>query len=207
MNRSEQFVHDLARAAFLSLWTYPNPVGKDSSKELCDVLVVCRPDIVIFSVKEIELKADGDREIQVERWRRRAVDESVKQIRGAERRLQKTSEVLIPGGASGVELGPQAQRVTHRVAVAIGSSGATPLESKDYGYGFVHVLDEEQLWLLLKHLDTITDFVEYLGGREQLVTNGTEGVLIGSEADLLAAYFFGKHSFDALGNGGLKLNP
>jgi hypothetical protein len=201
LTRSEQLVHALASDAFLSLWTYPNPIGKDKSKELCDVLVVCRPDIIIFSVKEIELKKDGDPDTQIDRWKRRAVDDSVSQIYGAERRLGSTEHVVTADGSKGVDLGPTANRVTHRVAVAIGSSGSVPLESKDYGSGFVHVFDEETLLILLQELDTITDFVEYLTAREKLITENRTGVIVGSEEDLLAAYFFGVHSFDGLTEG------
>ena len=197
MTRSEQFVHGLAESAFLSLWTYPNPIVK-AGKELCDVLVVCRPDIAIMSVKEVELRMDGDRATQIERWKRRAVDESVEQIYGAQRRLSQIDSVMTADGERGVDLGPPDQRRIHRVAVAIGAGGSVPLESKDVGKGFVHVFDEDTLHLLLTELDTITDFVEYLNARQTLLTEGYRGVLIGSEADLLAAFLLGDHSFRRL---------
>jgi hypothetical protein len=205
MNRSEQFVHSLARSAFMALWTYPNPIGKDGSKELCDVLVVCQPNVVIFSVKEIELRTDGDQEVQVERWKRRAIEESADQISGAERRLAVVDDVTSFDGSKGVSLGALEQRVVRRVAVAIGSSGMVPLESRDYGHGFVHVFDDRTLWLLLQELDTITDFVEYLAAREELLTGGFTGTILGSEEDLLAAYLVGVHSFDELKAGNYHL--
>ncbi len=196
VNRSEQFVHDLATKAFLSLWTYPNPTGKDGSKELCDVLVVCRPDIVIFSVKEIELQIGGDAETAVNRWKRRAVDDSIRQIYGAERRVKTTDRVAASDGTRGVDLGPLDLRRIHRVAVAIGARGSVPLESSDHGKGFVHVFDERTLFLLLNELDTITDFVEYLAARESLLS--AKPRLLGTEADLLASFFAGQHSFAKL---------
>lgn len=203
MNRSEQFVHDLATRAFLSLWTYPNPIGKNSAKELCDVLVVCQPDIVIFSVKEIELRTDGDPKTAADRWKRRAVDGSIKQIYGAERRLNLTDRVTASDGGRGVDLGPLPQRTIHRVAVAIGADGSIPLESSDHGKGFVHVFDEHTLFLLLNELDTISDFVEYLAAREALLS--AQPRLLGSEADLLASFFSGVHSFGGLLQGGYDL--
>jgi hypothetical protein len=55
INKAEEFVFHICRETFLSLWSYANPLGKNG-KELCDILIVCDPDIVIFSVKEIEFK-------------------------------------------------------------------------------------------------------------------------------------------------------
>ncbi len=114
-------------------------------------------------------------------------------------------EVVTADGSKGVELGPQPSRIVHRVAVAIGSGGAVPLESRDHGAGFVHVFDEATLFTLLSELDTITDFVEYLRKREQLLTTPQQGTIIGSEEDLLVAYYFGVHSFDKLQDGAYDL--
>src|ERR1700676_4119192 len=94
MTRSEQFVHDLTQAACLRLWTYASPQGKGPGKELCDTLVACPPDVIVFSVKEIELKRDADDlHVAVKRWRRKAVDESVHQVYGAVRRLCNVENV------------------------------------------------------------------------------------------------------------------
>src|SRR5450631_3755593 len=80
MTPSEQFVHALAQQACLLLWTYPSPQGKEPGKELCDTLVACPPHAIVFSVKEVELKRDGgDLHVAVERWKRKAVKESVDQ--------------------------------------------------------------------------------------------------------------------------------
>lgn len=200
MTRSEQFVYNLSKAACLTLWTYPNPIGKDSGKELCDVLVVCRPDVLIFSVKEIELKTDGDLAVQIERWKRRAVDESVEQIYGAQRRLEMVADVTAADGKTGVQLGPLGERKVQRIAVAIGAGGTVPLQSLDAGKGFLHVLDEDSLYLLLSELDTITDFTEYLLGREALITANAGGGIVASEPDLLAYFLLHEHSFSPLIN-------
>ena len=50
------------------------PQGKDPGKELCDVLVVCDPDIIIISIKEIGYKDTGNPTVDWERWRKRAID-------------------------------------------------------------------------------------------------------------------------------------
>jgi hypothetical protein len=51
VNQSEEYLARLCRRSFLSLWSYPTPQGKNAGKELCDCLVVCDPDVIIFSVK------------------------------------------------------------------------------------------------------------------------------------------------------------
>jgi hypothetical protein len=51
MNKAELLVYRLCRKSFLSLWSYMNPRRKPSGKELCDVIVVCEPDVLIVSVK------------------------------------------------------------------------------------------------------------------------------------------------------------
>jgi hypothetical protein len=75
MNRSEELVYNLCKKSFLSLWSYANPKGKNG-KELCDVLVVCDPDIIIISVKEIELTNSGDVSTDWKRWQKRAIEKS-----------------------------------------------------------------------------------------------------------------------------------
>jgi hypothetical protein len=57
---SEKYLAKLADKTFLNLWSYPNLFidkmegGTSVGKELCDLLVVCGDDIIIFSDKSIE---------------------------------------------------------------------------------------------------------------------------------------------------------
>jgi len=199
VTRSEEFVYNLSRGTFLALWTYATPVGRSSGKELCDVLVVCDPAVVIFSVKHIEL-ASPSIAIARDRWIRRAVDESVHQIRGAERALAAMDKVNSRDGNGGVNLGPCERRITHRVAVAVGSDRHIPLVSKDYGHGFVHVFDDHDIFLVLRELDTITDLLEYFSAREGLNTSEPLD-LKGSEGDLLAEYICRGRCLDHLKKG------
>jgi hypothetical protein len=74
-NESEQLVYDICRKSFLSLWSYANPLGKNS-KELCDTLIVCDPDIIIISVKDVRITDSDDISIDWKRWRKRAIDDS-----------------------------------------------------------------------------------------------------------------------------------
>jgi len=188
MTRSEELVYKICRRSFLSLWSYANPRGKNSGKELCDVLVVCDPDLVIFSVKEIALTEVGDLNTNWKRWRKRAIDESAKQIYGAERWLKSAKHVIKSDGTIGLPLPAEKLRRLHRVAVSLGGKGKAPIRFGDLGKGFVHVFDEASLEIVFRELDTISDFVDYLSAKETFSRSGRKVLFQGSEEDLLALY-------------------
>lgn len=186
-NRTEEFVFHVCRETFLSLWSYANP-KRDQGKELCDVLVVCEPDVVVISVKDAALNPDAAPEVAVQRWVRSAIEKSVKQLYGAERWLERHGgQVIRHDGTEGLPLPPLESRRTHRISVSLGSKGYVPLQSGDHGKGFVHVLDERSFLLLMASLDTITDFVNYLTAKEQLAKR-CPGLVVEGEENLLAIY-------------------
>lgn len=183
MTPSEQLVGRLCTQTFLSPWSLANPRGKEAGKELCDVLVVCDPDVLVFSVKEIEYKETEDVSTGMKRWLSRAVDASTKQIHGAERLLQRVERVTERNGTAWLYLPPAKRRRTHRIAVALGSQGEIPISSGDPEKPFVHVYDEQALITVMAELDTITDFVDFLRhtekflDRTQVVVEGMENLL------------------------------
>lgn len=186
MTRSEQFVSWLCHRAFLKLWTHPNPVGK-KGKELCDCLVVCGSHLIIVSVKEIEYRDTGDH-VGWARWHKAAIDESAKQIWGAERWLRK-AELVLRRDRRSITLPPHSERTYHRVSVSLGGRGSVPLRWGDCGHGFVHLLDEYSLAEAFRELDTITDFVRYLDAVEDMFEKGVRPLFAGAGAeDLLALY-------------------
>lgn len=183
MTPSEEFVARLCSQTFLSPWSLPSPRGKEPGKELCDVLIVCDPDVIIVSVKEIEYKPTDDISTGMTRWRARAVDASIKQIRGAERVLDRIERAQTGDGKDWLFLPPTERRVTHRIAVAFGSMGEIPIAAGDVGDKFVHVFDETALVTVMTELDTITDFVNFLRqteeflGKTQVIVSGMENLL------------------------------
>ena len=165
-----------------------NPRKKPHGKELCDVLVVCEPDVIIFSVKQIRLTDSGDLEIDAQRWRRRAVDESCKQIYGAERTLKQSTSVIRNDSSIGLAL-PRAEEIRiHRVAVALGGKRKVGLPFGEFGKGFAHVMDEASFLTLLNELNTISDFVSYLAVKEEFCGGQARVQFDGPEENLLAAY-------------------
>ena len=62
MTKSEEWAYKLCRDSFFSLFSFVNPIGK-KEKELCDVIVICGTDIVLISVKEININLTDNYEV------------------------------------------------------------------------------------------------------------------------------------------------
>lgn len=194
MNRSEKFVFDICRSSFLSLWSFANPKGK-KGKELCDILVVCDPDLIVFSVKEIQPTGHDDPVVNWERWTRDAIEASAKQIYGAERWIRANQHVIRSDGSEGLPFPPADQIQIHRVAVALGRGEEMPLSYGDHGNGFIHVFDETSFPILLHELDTVSDFVHFLCEKEKWLSAGDKLVLTSGAEETLAVYLHGNRTF------------
>ena len=99
----------------------------------------------------------------------------------------------------GLPLPPREKRRVHRVAVELGAGGTVPFEYGEFGKGFVHVLDDVSLRVVLGELDTISDFVEYLAAKERLVESGSRPTFA-NEKDLLAVYLHAGRRFPTSAN-------
>lgn len=220
------------------MWSYPN-IYRDQKisatsidgKEICDLLIVFGDHIIIFSDKYCEFPDTGNLQVDWNRWYKKAILKSARQIWGAERWIKgnpdrifvdRKCEQKLP-----LELPKPDQMKIHRVAVAHGAlnrckqyfnsnSGLlinTTIQGEnhvgnpqnifnvgwvDRNYGFVHVLDDSSLDIVLQTLDTITDFIWYLEKKEKLVEKAA--VFAASEEDLLGRYLHntnknGEHDF------------
>ncbi|WP_290629370.1 hypothetical protein [Altibacter sp.] len=185
MTSSEQYVAHLCQKSFLPFWNFPNPIGK-KNKELCDVLVVCGNYILIISVKDIQVSNHTDENIQYERWVKKAVEDSAKQIYGAERFLENVDEVFAKNRTNKISLPSKEERIILRIAIAFGSKNTFPLPYGDFGQGYIHTFDEETTSILLNELDTISDFTKYLIDKEQFLKG--EYFSMPKESDFLAFY-------------------
>ena len=191
--------HSICRRSFLSLWSYANPRARTKA-ELCDVLVVCDPNVIIISVKDVAFNSVGDPEVQMARWYRRAVLESVDQVYGAERwiNLGQRGSVIQNDGSEGVPFPPAERRRIHKVVVAVGGPEGAPLPFGDFGKGFVHVFNESIFDTMLRTLDTVADFTGYLSAKEHLYEVSSENVVCDGELDLLASYLSDGRTFSVL---------
>jgi hypothetical protein len=171
-----------------SLWSYMNPRQKVNGKELSDVLVVCDPHVIIFSVKHVGLRQSGDPATNAERWKRAAVHESVAQLHGADRKIKTMMHVIRNDNSLGVPLPVSGDMRVHRIAIALGGQGLVGMGYGHFDKGLVHVFDEQSVTSVLTELDTVTDFAKYLSEKERYLTSGAHLVCNGAEEDLLATY-------------------
>lgn len=185
MTPSEIFVAELCRKSFLPFWSFPSPLQKQH-KELCDVLIVCDNDMIIISIKDIKISSHTDEKVQYERWQKKAILSSIDQIYGAERFLNSVSEITLSDNVTKITLPPKDLRKMHRIAIAFGGENRFPLETGQFGQGFVHVFDEESTFTVFDELDTVTDFINYLNAKEKFLAG--KRILVPSEVDFLALY-------------------
>lgn len=99
---SERYLARACERTFLSLWSYPNlytPEGRrngGAGKELCDLLVVFGSHIIVFSDKDVSFNKTADTTVAWNRWRKRAISESAKQLLGAEKWIrERPSEIYL----------------------------------------------------------------------------------------------------------------
>ena len=235
---SERYLAKLAEHSFLNLWSYPNPYrdqGRPRSgdgKELCDLLIVCGGDIVIFSEKNI---AWPKRDMQTawRRWAKKALLDSARQVKGAERWItQFPDRIFLDPRCTHrfpIDLPEKHEAAIHLVVVARGAGEACKLQFGD-GRGslrirpevrgeqhcvpdgqlftvgdldpagsFVHVMDDVTLDIVLRELDTVLDFTDYLAKKAEFARSGLLRSAAG-EQDLLAHYAIrvnedGEHDF------------
>src|SRR5579871_82735 len=134
---SERKLAVLCERTFLNLWSYPNvfrnqgqgPGGKGDGKELVDLLVICGDDLLLFSDKAIGLDSEAQNlNVAWSRWFRKAVAESAKQLRGAERWISSFSDRIFLDRKCTqklvLSLPPVPQRRVHRIVVASGANEA-----------------------------------------------------------------------------------
>jgi hypothetical protein len=144
---TEKLLADLGDLAFLDLWSYPNLFyekkqgGKGDGKELCDMLVVCGDDVIIFSDKNIKYQDDKAIEIAWPRFYRNAVEEAVKQINGANNWITRfPDKVFTDSGCTQklpIEFPPLDKRRVHGVVVATGATTAVKTHHKDDSGSFL----------------------------------------------------------------------
>lgn len=234
---SERRLKRLCDGSFLSLWSYPNLYRKPGH-ELCDLLVKFDKHILIFSDKSCAFPSSGALEKDWKRWYRRAIADSVKQLLGAERSIRSHPERIFLDPQCTKRWPFVLDRTDglrfHRIVIASGAASACksriggtgslmlcpllPNDSDAYPFtivqpadpaNFVHVLNEPALEVILRELDTISDFTAYLAAKEDLVRD-RRLLAASSEEDLLAAYLStldseDRHAFPAMDPGGVLI--
>ncbi|MFN3701795.1 MAG: hypothetical protein ACK4VI_09805 [Alphaproteobacteria bacterium] len=226
LTKSEKYLVDLAEKSFLNLWSYPN-LYKQKGKELCDLLVVFGDHVLVFSDKTIAYPTTPDQNINWKRWYRSAIKKSADQVKGAIRWLEKFPNEIYMDAACQNEfqlpLPSKDRRRVTGIIVALGAKqpclnffkegrGSLKIipslndDSQPFSVGdinpdggFIHLFDDVTLSLVLKELDTITDFTSYLDKKESFLRSKNFKIVHGEE-NLLASYISftnsdGEHDF------------
>ncbi|GBD15236.1 hypothetical protein HRbin26_00122 [bacterium HR26] len=219
---TERYLKQLCDRSFLSLWSYAgiyrdqfsDSHTKRNGKEICDVLVVFDNHIVIFSDKHIKFPNTGDLHNDWRRWYKKAIEESAKQVCGAERWIRRFPDRLFVDRSCTkpfpIKLPSPDEAHFHRVVVAhgaadrcrdeVGGSGSLAIEPSVTGsskpftvgtinpmLGYVHIFDKYTLRIVLESVDTISDFIEYISKKEKFIQSG-KLLWAAGEEDLLAYY-------------------
>lgn len=200
-NIGEEFVNEIAYNSFLKYWCYPSPKDENGDKkEICDLLILFGDTVIIVSVKNYGFKENYSR------YFRNTLDKAVKQIYGAERKLfSKHQDVYFKHPNKSLEkFNNERIEKVFRIIVNLGEGVKFyPFNCETKNEKFVTIFDKKSFETIIKELDTIPDFIEYLNKRELLFSDKIVTILPGEENDFpieTAAQFFEytHNSFDTV---------
>lgn len=204
LNASESILAELGEKSFLTLWSYPN-LSRSKGTELCDLLVVFDNKVLIFSDKLCSFNKSIDSDLAWSRWKRKAIDQSIKSVRGTERWIKEHPNSIFLDAACTKRFPFNLGRpdlTFYKFVIANGAprdffvnyysqellKEGKPFELHLSIESIVHVLNQHNLHVILKELDTITDFCDYFCEKERII-NERSRFSYPSETDLLAHYF------------------
>ncbi|HEY4963393.1 MAG TPA: hypothetical protein VIH90_01725 [Candidatus Saccharimonadales bacterium] len=186
---AEQLIGALCKDAFFEDFCFKNPYYT-KGKELCDVLVVLGDVAIIWQIKNIKLK-EGH-------FNKSDIEKAVNQCRGARRQLIKLGTASFKNVA-GKDKTIETSQIKEVFLIAA-IEGGTPDFNKYYddetkSNGNVHIFLEGLTRFATKHLNTVTDFVEYLRKKEAFLASHKNIMLSGGEENLLAIYLRNNRTF------------
>jgi hypothetical protein len=190
--QGERLVQDLAEKTFLADWCYSNPKLPDG-KELCDLLVVFDTTAIIWQIKNLDVDKDG-------LFHDADLEKNLRQLSGARRQLfDLRTKVELTNPRRGKEvLDTTNIKDVHLISVILDPpEGVAPhpaLFLERIKTHTAHVFHSNFTELVLKELDTVRDFCEFLTALESIAAE-TKIVLAGGEEELLAHYLTNDRSF------------
>ncbi|MEL1243995.1 hypothetical protein AAEO56_06955 [Flavobacterium sp. DGU11] len=189
----ENYVNQLAYISYLKYWCYPNPMDiTGDKKEICDLLIAFRDVLIIISVKNYNFNGN------YERYKRKVIEKSTKQLNGAERKLFGSGrDIYIQHPDREPELfDPKQYSKVYTITINAGEQFEHyELSDNPENKGFITILNKETFEAIIQELDTIKDFVEYLDEREKLLLSDRTVTLKCTERDLLAVYLTNAREF------------
>ncbi len=218
ITETERLLADLCERTFLNLWSFPNPYKEDGKELCDLLVVFERTAIIFFDrEKALNTEKDNDAgDVEWRRWRRRVIDAQAKTAHGAERYLRSgrgvyldnqlktplprgsndsfdvVHKVVVAHGAEDACKAASDQNVAGSLAIAYGEIGEDvihfPFVLHLDKHNPIHVIDSHNLPIILKELDTIWDFTDYLNAKSKAIAQ-LDGLVYCGEEDLLAHYF------------------
>jgi hypothetical protein len=219
---TERLLAEFCEQTFLKFWSYPNP-HKDDGHELCDLLAIFGDILFIFFDRENKLPENPDKDPQVlwERWKRNVIDRQVKTAHGAERYIRSGRPIYADAKRLTPLPVPfdKDKAVIHKIIIAHGAKEACERASPQNIYGSlaisytetdggptspfhieidrhnpVHVLDSHNMPIVLREMDTVSDFSAYLDEKVRAAASFDYLSYCGEE-DLLGHYLL---NYDAV---------
>lgn len=180
-NIGEGFVNNIAFHSFLEYWCYPSPKDElGDKKEICDLLILFESNLVIVSVKNYKFND------LYSRYFKQTIEKAAKQIYGAERKLLRSNrDIIIKHPKKQKERFPKETiKNIHRVIINLGEGVRFyPFNMETLDNKFISLFDKAAFETIVKELDTIPDFLEYLTKREELFSGKSVTILPGEEND------------------------
>jgi hypothetical protein len=191
--KAEEFVFRLAKKTFLSDWCYlrPHLPKSKGNKELCDLLIVFDDVAIIWQIKNTKLDKFGKREIG-------DIEKNKRQLLGAKRQLfELKTEISLENPRRGNELfDPSLIKRIYLISALLGPEEVTySFVDITENNNIIHSFSEGFTEVVLKELDTIKDFTNYLNEKESLIRSVDTISLIGGEKELLANYLANNRTF------------
>lgn len=191
---AEKYITDLARETFLADWCYSNP-QLTNGKERCDLLVISDNTVIIWQVKNLKLDKNG-------KYKKSEVSKNIRQLSGARRKLLESKTPIELENLWGIKekINITSIMEVHLISALLGEGEDFSFMRETYKNHFIHVFDRSFIKIMFSELDTISDFIEYLKARADLLKSDKQIIITGGEENLLATYLINNRSFDIFNN-------
>ncbi|WKL50470.1 hypothetical protein Q1W71_12015 [Flavobacterium pectinovorum] len=188
----ENFVTKLAETSYLKYWCYPNPMDMGGDKkEICDLLILFFDTAIIISVKNYNVNGN------YERFLKRVVEKSSKQLFGAQRKLFSSKEIVLQHILQGDrKFEPNDYKHIFKITVSVGEDFENyDFIDHDQVKGTVNIFNRQTFEAIIFEFDTIKDLTEYLIAREELLIANKGLCCNCNEKDLIAQYLMNAREF------------
>lgn len=188
--KAEDFVYSLSKDSFFIDWCYRN-VTLPSSKEICDLLIVFDDVAIIWQIKDLKLHDDG-------KYKPSEVQKNLNQLITARNRIFSLKvPIELENPRRGKEIfNPAVINEVYLISALLGKGEDYFSFIENRNGHIIHTFTRDFTEIILSELNTIKDFVEYLRGKEALISIGNKITIMGGEEELLAWYLCNGRSFE-----------